>query len=159
MLCAVCIPDSEMSLLRTAGKVVNSVPSQRSRGVGDSSLLRFLVPLLGDTQANRFTADDALRIGTYLVLKAKAYVDGCGGDTDAMILRPNGHIELHSGETYNIEQHMLGLEHQLRKVTASFFESAQPCDMFTTTANRMLEMMRDEHYQMQVRSCFQKQRT
>jgi hypothetical protein len=110
MLCAVVIPNAEMRLLRTTGRLVREVENYDYIGAGDSSLLRYLGSLLTECLGREIGSDYAYHIACYFVLKAKTFIDGCGGDTNAFIVRPHGHIELRDGDTYNTEQEFLWLE-------------------------------------------------
>jgi len=118
LLFGVGIPQKGMRLFRTEGQVVSDVQLFDYVGCGDSSLLRCLGPLLIDKD-EALTMSRALIVGTYLVLKAKTYVQDCGGDTDAFTLSWAGRMQTRSGMTYNWEQHSLRLERDVSKVLRS----------------------------------------
>jgi 20S proteasome alpha/beta subunit len=94
MLCAIYRHDEGVKLFRVAGSVVRPADKAECLGVGDSSVLRFL--------ADTFLRDDitlsqGLTLGCYMVAKAKMYIDGCGGPTQAVFLN-------HKGKMRNINE-------------------------------------------------------
>jgi 20S proteasome alpha/beta subunit len=72
-------------LVGFTGKGLYAIQAYEFVGAGDSSLLRFLVERLhrADLPVSR-----ALHLGAYLLGRAKDYVDGCGGPSDMLALRP-----------------------------------------------------------------------
>jgi hypothetical protein len=152
MLCAIAIPDKEMRLIRTTGTVVSEVNDYSYVGVGDSSLLRHLGQLITGVEFHKpYRAYQAYMLGTYLVLKAKAHVDGCGGDTDAFILRPNGHVELRNGETYNTEQRMLRIESKVKRVASCFFDNRISNENFDKVLAELVRVLKEDHGEIQGR--------
>jgi len=146
MLCAVAIPNSEMRLVRTTGKVVSEVGAYSYVGVGDSSLLRYLGQLITDVQFHRpYRADQAYMLATYLVLKAKTHIEGCGGDTDAYVLRPSGHVEIRNGDTYNTEQPMLRIESKVKVVASCFFDKRMSDENFAKALQSLVKVLTDDH--------------
>ena len=114
LLCGIVIPDKEFRLVKTEGWNVREVERSDYVGVGDSSLLRFLAPLL--VRRRVFLTKEAYNISAYLVFQAKRYVDGCGGNTDAVIMEKNGHatnIHLRRGGRGSIEPQFQLMEHTL----------------------------------------------
>ena len=140
LLCAIVIPNKEMKLLKTDAKVVSEVAGYDYVGAGDTSALRYLAPIL--TRGGHFSAKQALNVGVYLVLQAKRYVDGCGGDTNAVILQADGRPRVVTG-THAIEQHLLMLEHVLTRAGTDFFDSRCSEDDFNNSLDRLAKMMRD----------------
>jgi len=87
MLCAIYRRDEGVKLFRIAGSVIRPADKAECLGVGDSSVLRFL--------ADTFLRDDitlaqGLTLGCYMVAKARTYIDGCGGPTQAVFLNHKG---------------------------------------------------------------------
>ena len=123
MLCGIVVRNQEFKLLKTQGRLVREVPRFDYVGLGDSSLIRYFSPFL--TQTRGYTTAQALRLGAYLVMQAKRYIDGCGGDTEARVLLPNGNAPRIDGLA-TMEQKFLLLEHQLGRVAAYFFDNREP---------------------------------
>lgn len=150
MLCGIATPNTGMRLLKTERKVVSEVRGYDYVGVGDSSILRYLGQLITESYAG-YTTQQAFALATYLVLKAKTHVEGCGGDTDAMILRPNGHIEPKNlGDTYNAEQQMLRIENEVRRTSTAFFDGRVSDQDFEVALDRLVRLLRDNHVQMRM---------
>lgn len=59
-------------------------------GVGDSSVVRFLSKVLGTSTVS--SIGTGAKLGTYIVAQAKKYVSGCGGDTDILLINPDGKV-------------------------------------------------------------------
>ncbi len=154
LLCAVAVPGEGHMLFRTEGYVIHEVTDYEYVGFGDSSLLRFLGPLVTATppvatpdQMGRIVRQ-AVMMAVYLVLKAKTYVDGCGGDTDVFVVRPDGSITLWSwNEIYKIEQMMLMIEHHIGHVAAHFFDKRFSEEQLESTLGFLLSRLRSEHHQ------------
>lgn len=123
MLCGICVPGKEMQLVKTSGKVVRSVGDYDYVGVGDSSLLRHLGQLLIDRQLRPYRSHPMAVLGNYLVLKAKAHIDGCGGDSNVFIIQPSGQIDNYSANFSSWEQKMLLIESRISRVAACWFNS------------------------------------
>src|SRR4029077_7471690 len=102
------IASSETKLLKTERKAVSEVRNVDYVGVGDSSLLRYLSPLI--VLGRLPTTNQAQYLGTYLVQQAKCYVDGCGGSTQAMTLQRDG-FAIISLDASQVEDRLLKLEH------------------------------------------------
>ena len=152
MLCAIAIPGSEMRLVRTTGKVVSQVDDYSYIGGGDSSLLRFLTQLILNVQFHKpYRANQETMLGIYLVLKAKAFIEGCGGDTDVYILRPNGHLEIDTGNFYNIEQKMLRIESKMKVVASCFFDKRISDDDFDKVLTELSRVLKEDHHEIQNR--------
>jgi 20S proteasome alpha/beta subunit len=69
--------------LRFDGKGLHRSENVSFLGVGDSSLLRYLVDMLYIPDMG---PNDAINLAIYLVRKAEDYVDGCGGPIDLGIM-------------------------------------------------------------------------
>ena len=73
-------------------------------GLGDSSLARYLAATFHWPQ---MTTGQALLLGIYMTQQAKRYVNGCGGDTDALVLGYGGAVEeIERGQTAKMEQYL-----------------------------------------------------
>jgi hypothetical protein len=75
-------------LLKLSRHGVREVEEWECLGIGDSSLVRYLAGILLDQAAS---ADEKLALAVYMVTQAKLYVDGCGGDTDVLVLAEKQH--------------------------------------------------------------------
>lgn len=157
LLCAVTVPGEDHELFRTEGYVIHRATDYEYVGCGDSSLLRFLGPLITASppvaradQTGRIVRQ-AVMMATYLVMKAKTHVDGCGGDTDVFVLRPDGSQTLWSSpEIYKIEQMMLMLEHHTSNVAAHFFDRRFPDDQLAETLELLVSRLKSDHREFQV---------
>jgi hypothetical protein len=87
-LCAMAI-DNSLVLLKTSETSVHEVNFYDYLGAGDSSLIRYLTPLF---LFEPVSLKKATVIAAYFVAKAKAFVDGCGGETTLMQILPNGKL-------------------------------------------------------------------
>lgn len=151
MLCAVAIPNTELRLFRTTGEVAREVTTFDYIGAGDSSLLRYLSSLLTECIAEEFGSEYAYQIGCYLVLKAKTFIEGCGGDTDVSIVRPTGNVEIRDGESYNTEQNFLRLEQAFRKAAAASLDPRIPERNLDDLLGKMSERIKQNNHQLRVR--------
>ena len=147
MLGGIVIPKAESCLLRTEFKTVTRVDKHDYIGIGDSSLLRYLIPLL--TRRSSYDARQAEYIGVYLTLQAKRFVDGCGGDTDIYTLKHEGYGVL--GDAHRMEQRLLMLEHQLGQAASGFFDPRTSDEEFAETATRLAEFLTNDHFQIGIK--------
>jgi hypothetical protein len=152
MLCAVVIPQAEMRLYRTSGKIVREVDTYDYIGVGDTSLLRYLGSLLTESVVpSGYGSEYAYQLGCYFVLKAKVFIEGCGGDTDAVIVRPHGHIDVRNGDTYNTEQDFMWLEKTFRMAAAACLDGRVPERNVDDLLAQMVEKLKQTHHRMKVK--------
>ena len=121
LLCAIVIPQQEMRFLKIEGKVVAPAHSFDYVGIGDSSLLRYLRPILINSEAD-LTTQQAFTLGSYLVLQAKRYIKGCGGETDMIALYPEGRLMEKFSGTHNTEHSMLNLERDIGSAVQAVFD-------------------------------------
>lgn len=149
MLCGIVISGKEMRLVHTEGKVVSTVDRHHFIGAGDSSVLRYLVPTLTQ-KSDGWVAWQAVNVGVYLTLQAKRYVDGCGGDTDVMILKRNGHVQ--TTEPYHLEQDLLKLEFLMGRAATGLFDLTMPDEEFQDHLKRFVSTVEDERRELQLRS-------
>jgi hypothetical protein len=70
-----------VELLAFDGKALHVAEGLTPFGVGDSSLIRFLADALYSPMID---TGYGIPLGVYLIEKAKAYIDHCGGPTDAI---------------------------------------------------------------------------
>ncbi len=147
MLCAIVVHDKEMRLVRTTGKVVSEVSRYSYIGVGDSSLLRYLDQLfLGGHKP--YAVDQAYLLSSYLVLKAKTHIEGCGGETDTFILRPDGTPESRSDDWYRTEQQLLRVESKIRTAISCFFDKRVPGAYFDKVLASFVAALGEEHQEI-----------
>lgn len=145
LLCGVTFCEGNQCLLKTKGTLVSEVRDYANVGVGDSSLLRYLVPLLA--KGGVHSTQQAALIGTYLIRVAKAYIDGCGGETDIWILRPSGALEYCSGQTPSVEQHQGMTEHFFSAVVSGLALGMDEAE-FEERIAAMCQRLRDERIEM-----------
>lgn len=157
LLCGITVPGGGITLCKTQGQTIHEVSEYEYVGVGDSSLLRFLGPLLtspppvAPIERQGFIVRQAVMIATYLVLKAKTNIDGCGGDTDVWIVRSNGCLELKTlSEIYRTEQMMLLIELHLKQAAAHFFDRRFSGEELERTLRIMGRNLLQDHLQFQV---------
>lgn len=157
LLAAVVVPGEAHELFRTEGYVIHRVRDYQYVGFGDSSLLRFLGPLITaeppvatPDQMGRIVRQ-AVMMATYLVMKAKTHVDGCGGDTDVYVVRPDASVTLWSpSDIYKTEQMMLMLEHHMNHVAAHFFDKRFSDDQLAKTLEFLISRLKSDHHEFQV---------
>jgi hypothetical protein len=153
MLCGIVIPDKEMRLIKTSRKIVSRVDEYVGYdyvGAGDSSVLRFLGELLAHQPGDQFIERHATVLGSYLVSRAIAYVDGCGGDTDIFVLHSYGTLEDRGAMAYRYEQSMLRIEHFVKAAAMKFFDRRVQEIEFTESIERLNKSLQQEHLQFQV---------
>lgn len=157
LLCGIALPDGNFTLCKTQGQTIHEVSGYEYVGVGDSSLLRFLGPLLTQPPPVApmgqfgFIVRQAVMIATYLVLKAKTNIDGCGGDTDVWVVRSDGNLRVvGASEIYGIEQRMMLLEHHLKHVATYFFDKRFTNEQFQRQLRIMGNTMVSDHQQFRV---------
>lgn len=142
------VAGGEPVLIETSGCVVNRVARVASVGVGDSSVLRFLKPLIAD---GVFRVRPAVNAAIALVLQAKRYVDQCGGETNVVVLRRNRWYEdVDATRIYNAEQTFLRLEKRIQAVSVALFDRRIGDEEFDSILGRLIEDLKGEHFQAQV---------
>ena len=77
-------------LLHTEGSIIEDTDFAVI-GIGNSSLIRYLVTSFRAIGTPR-TTDFAMNFGVYSVSQAKNFIDGCGGKTEAAILKHDGEL-------------------------------------------------------------------
>jgi hypothetical protein len=137
------ISNKEIKLVRTEGKLLSDVSSFDYVGCGDSSVLRYLAPIMADKD-RWMSINQALQVGTHWVLQAKRYAEDCGGDTDAFVLHWNGGMQTRSNMTYNWEQHCLRLERDAGKIFQSFWDTSVDAAQFDQILDRFCVHLREE---------------
>ena len=148
MICGISILNGEWKLLRTEQKVVRKVSDYGYVGCGEGSLLRFLGRILcGDY--TEFKIRHAMMLGVYLTMKARTHVDGCGGDTEGIILRPNSGVEgISPNLIYRAEQDMLLLEKRIKLVVGALYDKAASDDLFAKLLDQLDRELKQQHFQM-----------
>jgi hypothetical protein len=154
MLCGIVIPEKELRLVKTERKVVSQVDLHGRAydyvGVGDSSILRFLGALLARPPHGGFMERHAAALGTYLVCRAKAFVDGCGGDTDIFVLHKSGVLEIRSSQAFQYEQNFMMLESFAGMLATRFFDRRVESGELDTYITTFTSRLRQEHASFQV---------
>ena len=93
LLCGMVCEGQEAILLKSQAETVHRViDGFDAVGAGDSSVIRFLSKALA-LRHSALSKSIAKKIGTYVLLQAKHYIDGCGGDTDIYAVAEHGGIE------------------------------------------------------------------
>lgn len=140
LLCGIVIPGKEFRLLKTEGWIVREVSRFEYVGVGDSSVLRYLSPFL--TQTRGYTISQAFNLGIYLTLQARRYIEGCGGETDAIVLKSNGRLTNFRGP-HHVEQKLLLLEHFLNRAATDFFDDRSTEEEFKDSVERLTKALKE----------------
>jgi 20S proteasome alpha/beta subunit len=109
-LYAVSAEDKRPRFVRVAGSIVDE-PEWACIGIGDSALVRFLVSTLAFLPPAFTASERYLLVGMYAVAQAKEFLDGCGKETNVVIVRKGGRIEDFSAEE------MEALEEKCRNFT------------------------------------------
>jgi 20S proteasome alpha/beta subunit len=78
-----------LKFIRVSGGIVDE-PHWACIGVGDSSLVNYIIKVFGWRPPIFMDAGDALTLAVYVIHLAKQFVDRVGGPTDAIILRNDG---------------------------------------------------------------------
>jgi hypothetical protein len=141
LLCGVSFPNNEQKLYKTNGKLVSEVEEYAYIGIGDSSAVRHIFPLI--TKDGIRSTQQAALVGTYLIRVAKMYIDGCGGDSDLWILRPSGALEYCSNQVPSVEQHQAMTEHFFSAVVSGLMLGMNEVE-FEDRIARMCQRLRDE---------------
>jgi hypothetical protein len=144
LLMGFIIPNKEIRLVRSEGKLISDISGFDHIGCGDSSLLRYLIPIMADDQQEWPSSERALRIGTFLVLQAKRYVEDCGGDIEAFFLHWNGGMQTRSSMTYNWEQRWLSLELYSSRVFKALGNQDVSDEEFESRLNTFCNRLREE---------------
>lgn len=143
LLVGFIIPNKAIKLVKTEGKLISDVSSFDFVGCGDSSVLRYLAPIMADRD-RWMSINQALQVGTHWVLQAKRYAEDCGGDTDAFVLDWDGRMGRRSEMTYNWEQHMLRLEKEAGRIFQSFWDKSIDTIQFDEILERFCTHLREE---------------
>jgi hypothetical protein len=101
-------------LLKLSRHGVHEVEEWEYLGIGDSSLIRYLGGVLLDQVKS---AEEKLALAVYMVAQAKLYVDGCGGDTDVLVLEEKQHPHIFS------RQEVEDVEKRLKPIGKEFGEA------------------------------------
>jgi hypothetical protein len=129
MLCGVTTENETPTLIKTSNQIVSVVDYYAYVGAGDSSLLRYLTTVLFPPPELSMRAANMLAV--YLVTQAKAFVDGCGGDTDISTLLPGGRLHTRDqGIAYTYEQRLLAVQHALNTSIRSLCDEGRRKERF-----------------------------
>jgi len=133
---------SDLQLIKTSKITVNEVPLYDYVGVGDSSIVRYLESLFLSGPFH-LTIKTAAVIATYFVAKAKAFVDGCGGDTNLIELLPGGSLRECSTMTPTMEQDVLMAEFFLKQFFFDVMNSNASEQQREAALKRFTDRIRD----------------
>jgi hypothetical protein len=150
MLCAIATPGPTWGLLKTERKAVSSVRLFDYVGAGDSSVVRYLEPIM--TRLRTCTTMQALNIGTYLVWQAKKYVDGCGGETDAVVL-DNRTIAHQFWGRHDREIDLAGIENAVGIVATLFLDTRCPDEQFIKVLENLVAKLKNDRRELLKRLC------
>jgi len=144
ILCAVVFTDGDHRLYKTKGMLVSEVRDSSYIGIGDSSLIRCILPLL--TRHGVHGTQQAALIATCLIRSAKMYIDGCGGDTDIWMLSPPG-VLAPCSHVPTVEQHIGMIEHFFGEVASGLFLDLEEAE-FEDRIDRMCQRLRNERSEL-----------
>ena len=142
LLTAICIPPESPRLFvwRT------NIPSEEGIaviGCGDVELTRFLKSLIS---AQPQTADEALHWALYVVWRAKKFVNGCGGDTGALIVTNDAKVEkVTCPRTQYLETYLETVEQEIAEFTSKVMFSAVSQTDFSLLMGGFRQRLWDAH--------------
>lgn len=147
MVGGIAVPGDRWKLIGTDQKIVRKIDDYGYVGCGDTSLLRFLGPMF--CESSDYTVRQATMLGVYLIMKARTHVDGCGGDTEGIVIRPSGAIEeITPTAIYRAEQGMLKLEKYVKRTASALFDKRVSDEDFSKLLNALTGNLKEEHFQM-----------
>jgi 20S proteasome alpha/beta subunit len=76
-------------LLRISGGIIDE-PQWACIGIGDSSLVRYMVSTLTTIPTPVLPSSEVLQLAVHIIQQAKLFVDGCGGTTDVALICDEG---------------------------------------------------------------------
>jgi 20S proteasome alpha/beta subunit len=134
-LWAISTESERARLLRISGGIIDE-PDWACIGIGDSSLVRYIISQLAPIHPRDLPAKDGALLAVYVVQQAKAFVDGCGGPTDAAITYDKG-VErpLEEVDYRAIETEFESLQFAFRYLYSIWTISQLPAD----ERNRLME--------------------
>lgn len=112
-LWAVSAFEEPARLIRISNGIIDE-PQWACIGVGDSSLVRYIVSQLAPIPPSDLPAADVSRLAVYIVRQAKAFVDGCGGPTDAAIIYDGTERLIEEVKSEQLEKDCESLQFALR---------------------------------------------
>ncbi len=147
LLCGISLAGKNQRLFKTKGTLVSEVKDHAYIGVGDSSVIRYILPLIARHGIQ--DAQQACLVATYLIRAAKMYIDGCGGDTDIWMLKPSGERVVWGGHTAAVEDQLAMAEYFFSEAATGLlggtddekFEDAI-ARLVTSLKSRRTELMR-----------------
>jgi len=126
LLCGIACQNQETLLLKTQAETAHRVTDLfEAIGAGDSSVIRYLSKVLA-LKFSALSRSTAKKIGAYVVLQAKVYIDGCGGDTDIFSVTEHGGIEDSNGVSINYEHTLSMAEDAFRSLYLAIAKDTQP---------------------------------
>jgi hypothetical protein len=145
MVGALCIPGKELRMIKTSDRLVSNAADYEYVGAGDSSLLRCLADIVCTRRGPHYsyTGEQAVKLGTYLIQKAKKYTaESCGGDTEVFVLRSHGHPDVQSGRTKELERKIIEFEERLHIAASLVFDAQLSYDDVEKTWAPVLELIK-----------------
>ena len=129
-----------LKFVRVSGGIVDE-PHSACIGVGDSSLVNYIIKAFGWRPPIFMDVADALTLAIYVIHLAKQFVDRVGGPTDAMILRyGHGHPDfVTSQQIKHMEDNFEGMEFLFRDVYSVLTNPAIPEDDLERPIARIVE--------------------
>ncbi|HXZ13449.1 MAG TPA: hypothetical protein VEG64_13765 [Candidatus Sulfotelmatobacter sp.] len=112
-LWAVSTPSERARLIRISAGI-NDEPQWACIGIGDSSLVRYFVSQIPAIPPAYLPAKEVSRLAIYIVQQAKNFVDGCGGETDAVIVYDDTEQQIERVEYKEVEQDSESLQFAFR---------------------------------------------
>jgi 20S proteasome alpha/beta subunit len=96
-----------VSFYRASMTLIRQAALAEAIGVGDSSILRFLADLFVRSD---MSIQQALVLGCYMVAKAKTYIDGVGGPTQAFFMTDSGKMRSMQMDVWEEPSTLLSVE-------------------------------------------------
>lgn len=90
-------------------------------GVGNRSLSRFLAAAL-PLAKTPLSARQALVAGVYIVNQAKEFVDGCGNETQAVLVKNDGFPDIWAKGNLSIEKYLVPIAEHMQRSVKELFE-------------------------------------
>lgn len=154
LLCAIAVPAEIFALYKTERFAIHEVKEYDYVGMGESSILRYLGQLIAQQSGKApygYTVQQASILATYLAMKAKTHMEGCGGESDAWIVHPSGTVEPKGlAWVHMTEQRMLKMEHLTRTAASLFFDGRVSVDEFAEALERLVKIAKEEHFEFRI---------
>jgi hypothetical protein len=140
LLCGMVCEGKEPILLKSQAETVHRViDGFDAVGAGDSSVVRFLSKVFA-LRHSALSRAVAKRVGTYVLLQAKHYMEWCGGDTDIFAVTEHGGIEDSSALSFNYEHNLGMAEDAFRSL---YLAAVKDDPSLTGALDRLFKNLRD----------------